>query len=113
MSTTAIIATLAAVAGGLFAAYVDFHATEVQATMAVILATSFAAGAICPRLAWLWALLVAACLTASHLIAPRFGIHPLDAVHGSSLSLMLVALPAGVSAYLGAASRWVLRFGIR
>jgi hypothetical protein len=52
-----------AIAGGLLAAYVDSINDEVQATILVVLATAFAAGAVCPKLAWLGAVLIALCLT--------------------------------------------------
>jgi hypothetical protein len=110
LSAAATLSCFGVFAGGLFAAYVDFHATEVQATMLVVLATAFAFGAIYPRGAWLWAMLVPFCLAASHWIAPRFGILPRDAGHlGNPFYLMILAVPAAASSYLGAGLRWILR----
>src|SRR5581483_4743020 len=88
MSAIAIISLTSAIAGGLFAAYVDFHNNEVRAPMLVILVTTFLLGAAYPRLAWLYALLVAICLTAAHLIAPTFGIQPLYPSSSSPFSLL-------------------------
>lgn len=104
------VCCLSALAAGIYTAYVDFHATEVQAPLLVMLVGSFLLGIIYGRLAWLWAFILAGCLTGAHLLAPRFGILPRDGAHiGNPLSLMIVALPATVSAYFGAGFRWFVR----
>jgi hypothetical protein len=95
---------------GFCTAYVDFHAIEETATLLVLIVSTFAAGFAYGRLGWLWALIVAVCLTGAHWIAPHFGILPRDGEHiGNPLSLMIVALPASVSAYLGAGLRRLTR----
>lgn len=97
---------LAAIAAGVYTAYIDFHATEVTPTLLAIVITAFTLGVACGRLAWLWALLLAATLTSAHLLAPLFGILPRDGGNiGNPLSLMIVALPAAVCSYLGAGLR--------
>ncbi len=110
MKRAVLFPCLGATAAGLFTAYVDFHATEELATLLVIVVTTFVLGILYGRLGWLWALIVAGCLTGAHLIAPHFGIYPRDGGHiGNPLSLMVVALPAAISAYSGAALRRIAR----
>lgn len=110
MNKTAFVASVFAFAAGLYAAYVDFHATEELATLLVIVVPTFLLGILYGRLGWLWALIVAACLTGAHIIAPYFGVFPRDGTHiGNPLSLMILALPAAVSAYFGAGVRFLAR----
>jgi hypothetical protein len=114
MNKAALFSCVGALAAGLYTAYVDFHATEVSATMLVVVSTSFVLGFLYGRLAWLWAVIIAGCLTAAHVLAPSlrlwFGISPRDAGNiGNPLSLMIVALPAALSAYFAAGIRSVAR----
>lgn len=109
MNKLALLSCFGAVVAGLYTAYVDFHATEVQAPLLVILISTFVLGMLCGRLGWLWALIVAGCLTGAHVLAPQFGIFPRDGGHiGNPLSLMILALPAAISAYAGAGVRWIV-----
>ncbi len=109
MNKLPLFSCLGALAAGLYTAYVDFNATQVQAPLLVILVSSFLLGMIYGRLGWLWALMVAGCLTGAHLLAPHFGILPRDGGHiGNPLSLMVLAVPAAVSAYIGAGVRWIV-----
>ena len=110
MSKTVLFSCFGALAAGLCTAYVDFHATEVAAPLLVIVVSTFILGIIHGRLGWVWALIVAGCLTGAHLIAPHFGVSPRDGGHiGNPLSLLIVALPAALSAYFGATLRYVFR----
>lgn len=103
------ILRIAAVAAGLFAAWVDFHNDEPQTPMLVIVIGSFILGAIRPRQAWLWGLIIGLCMPAAHLIGPRLGMHPIDAGSSASssgaLSLAVLVIPAIICAYLGAGFR--------
>jgi len=56
-------------AGGAYATYVDFHATEVQPTLLVFVASGFVLGCLMPRRAWRRALVLAALLPVSQVIA--------------------------------------------
>lgn len=95
-----------ALAAGLFTAYVDFHTTEVVPTLLVILTSTFVLGTLYGRLGWLWALIVAGCLAGAHVLAPRFGMIPRDAGHlGNPLWLMILSIPAAITAYVGAGLR--------
>ena len=113
MNKTVLFSVFGALVAGLCASYLDFHAMQVQAPMLVIFGATFLLGILYGRFAWLSALIVAACLTLSHVIAPHFGISPRDpqetAHIGNPLSLMIVALPAAVSAYIGAGFRSLTR----
>jgi len=60
--TSSILVASAAVVCGCCAAYVDFHASQVQATLLVLLVSGFALGCFKRRPAWLPALIIAALL---------------------------------------------------
>ncbi|HMF77194.1 MAG TPA: hypothetical protein VK604_16165 [Bryobacteraceae bacterium] len=110
MRRRSVFALSVAVLGGLFATYIDFRQTEVQSTILAVLVTALVAGAIDSRLAWLTALLVPACLAAGYSILPHFGISPAeDCSLGSPRSLMVLAVPAALSAYAGAGLRRTIR----
>jgi hypothetical protein len=112
MNRTSLVLTPAAIVCGLLATWVDFHATEVQATLLVFLVTSFVLGVATPRGAWRWALLIAVWLPAVQLVAfalrhagPAAG-HP----YWSRLAILLPALAACLAgAYAGALLRLLLR----
>lgn len=100
---------IAAVAAGLFAAWVDFHNDEPQAPMLVIVIGSFILGALRPQKAWRWGAIIGLCMPAAHLIGPRLGMHRIDAgtaaTSSGSLSLAVLVIPAILCAYLGAGFR--------
>jgi hypothetical protein len=101
----------AAVLGGGYAAYVDFHATEVQATLLVLLLSSFLLGGVHPRGAWRWALIVAGLLPGIHLLVfavEHAGETPAGHPYFSRLMILLPALLAALAgAYAGVALRGV------
>lgn len=109
LSTRFEVYWFAAMAVGLFAAWVDFHNNEPQAPMLVIVIGSFILGAIRPHQAWLWGLIIGLCMPAAHLIGPHIGMHPIDAgtagTTSGALSLIVLAIPAIICAYLGAGFR--------
>jgi len=112
MNRTTIVLALAAVACGLLATWVDFHATEVQATLLVFLVTSFVLGVAGPKGAWRWAVLVAVWLPAAQILA--FALRHASPVTGhpywSRLAILLPALGASLlGVYAGALVRLLIR----
>ena len=116
MNRTTIVLAPAAVACGLLATWVDFHATEVQATLLVFLVTSFILGVAGPKGAWRWALVVAVWLPAAQMLAFALrhagpaSAHP----YWSRLAILLPALGACLlGAYAGALVRLLFRGAAR
>ena len=108
MNRTSLVLTSAAIICGLLATWVDFHATEVQATLLVFVVTSFVLGFSGPRGAWRWALLVAVWLPAAQVAA--FALRQTGTATGhpywSRLAILLPALAACMAgAYAGALIR--------
>lgn len=101
---------LAIVAGG-FASYVDFHATEVQAPLLVLIAVNLLLGVAALRGTWRRALMVAALLPVIHLAAYAFG-EEVSARGHPCLSRLMMFGPALVASFLGAYAgvffRWVV-----
>jgi len=92
--------SFAAILAGTLAAYVDFHATEVQATLLVLLATSFMLGYAASKGAWRWALIIAALLPAMHL-----GSVVLHGGHSNErhpyFSRFMIFVPASIACFIG------------
>jgi len=94
-------AGLFAILAGGAAAYVDFHATEVQATLLVLIAMNFVLGWAAPKKAWHRALIVAIILPAVHVAAYALG--RVDANHGHPyVSRLMIFFPAFLASVLGA-----------
>ena len=72
------LCTILALAGGIFAGWVDFNNDEVQAAVLVILVVTFLTGSIKPGKAWLWAIIVALCLPSVYLLATQLGYQPVS-----------------------------------
>ena len=109
LETSSILVAFAAVACGCCAAYIDFHASEVQATLLVLLASSFALGCIKPRRAWFSALIIAVLLPGVHIIV--FALRSSETSQGHPyLSRLMMLLPALVGSFVGAYSGVFLRF---
>jgi hypothetical protein len=107
--TSSILVAFAAVVCGCCAAYVDFHASEVQATLLVLLVSSFALGCIKPRRAWLPALIIAALLPGVHVIVFAFRTSETSQGH-PYLSRLMMLLPALAASFVGAYLGVFLRF---
>jgi hypothetical protein len=102
------VGLFAIVAGGL-ATYVDFHASEVQATLLVLITSNLVLGCAAPKGAWRRALLVAALLPAIHVAAYAWG--GIRANHGHPyFSRLMIFFPALVASLLGAYLGVFLRF---
>lgn len=102
---------LAIIAGG-FASYIDFHATEVQATLLVLIAVNFLLGGAAPKGAWWRALMVAALLPAIHIVAYALGEEVSNHAH-PYLSRLMIFGPALVASFLGAYAGVFFRFVVR
>ena len=102
------LAGLAAYACGSAIAWVDFRATEVQATLLLLLISGFALGGLFPQRAWRSAFIIAACLPAIHLVALTLSHGPLPAGH-PYFSRFMILLPSLAVSYLGAAAGVLLR----
>ena len=107
--TSSILVAFAAVVCGCGAAYVDFHANEVQTTLLVLLVSSFALGCIKPRRTWLSALIMAAVLPGVHVIVFAFRSSETSQEH-PYLSRLMMLLPALVASFVGAYLGAFLRF---
>ena len=97
-----------ALAGGLFAWWVDSRNDEPQAAVLVILIVTFLVGFLLPRRAWLWAIITGLCLPVGYLLAGTFGYLPASPVEPGWYASALALLPAFIGAYLGALARVVL-----
>jgi MFS-type transporter involved in bile tolerance (Atg22 family) len=97
-----------ALAGGIFAGWVDFNNDEVQATVLVILVVTFIAGFIMPKKAWLWAIIVAFCLPGVYLFARSLGYQPVSPPSPGWYASLLAIIPALIGAYSGTVGRVIL-----
>lgn len=102
------LAGCAALACGGGIAWVDFRATEVQATLLVLLAGGFALGGLFPKQAWRSAFIAAACLPAAHAIVLALSHGPLPPGH-PYFSRFMILLPALAASFLGAAAGVLVR----
>jgi len=95
---------------GLLTGWLDFHATEVQPSVLLVIAFSFGFSAANPKMAWLIALLMGGGIPVVAGAARRLGFVPAD--QGSSVWYAGIVLPlaiAFVAAYAGVLFQWLLR----
>jgi hypothetical protein len=92
---------------GLGIGYVDYTATEVQATLLVLLPIAFCFGLAAPRRAWRWALVLGLAIPLVHIIGHAFNIQP--PYHDMVIASLLALIPAFLAAYSGATLRWLVR----
>ena len=93
---------LALIAGG-FAATVDMHATDVQATVLTLLVLGVLLGFAQPRRWWLWGIAEGGTIPLAYVVAPSLGITPRAWPEPSTFAALLAVLPAFVATALGAA----------
>jgi hypothetical protein len=93
---------------GLLAAYVDFHATEVQATVLVLLLFTFAFGFASPRRAWRLGLAVGIAVPLAHILNHLLHRPPPYPVEPNLLATLIALIPAQIGATMGAFARWLL-----
>lgn len=94
-----------ALAGGIFAWWVDSRNDEPQAAVLVILVVTFTLGFLLPRRAWLWALIVGICLPGGYLLARTLGYLPSAPLEPGWYAASLALIPGFIGAYLGALAR--------
>lgn len=102
------ICLLLALAGGIFAWWVDSRNDEPQAAVLVILMVTFPLGFLVPRRAWLWAVITGICLPVGYLLARTLGYLPAAPVEPGWYASALALIPAFIGAYLGAFARVLL-----
>lgn len=99
---------LLAIGLGLAAGYVDMHNDEVQATVLVVLVSTFALGLAQPRHAWRWALLVGPGVFLMYVLAGVFGFAPRAPAEPGPWATLIALIPALFGTYAGAGVRLVL-----
>ncbi len=99
------VCLILALAGGIFAGWVDFNNDEPQAAVLVILIVTFLLGLFRPKLAWLSAIIVALCLPGVYLVATRLGYRPVSPPSPGWYASLLALIPAFIGAYAGALCR--------
>jgi hypothetical protein len=102
------ICLILALTGGIFAGWVDFNNNEPQAAVLVILMATFLLGLIEPRLAWLWAIIVALSLPSVYLVATNLGYQPVSPPSPGWYASLLALIPAFIGAYSGALGRVII-----
>ena len=102
------LALIGALILGLLTGWLDFHATEVQGTVLLILVFSFALGCVIPERAWLVALFTGGGVPLVAYTARAFGLQPTDPVPSNPwyAGIVLPLAFAFVAAYAGALARW-------
>jgi hypothetical protein len=103
-----LICTIFALAGGIFAWWIDSRNDEPQAAVLAILVVTFGLGFVIPRRAWLWALLCGICLPIGYLIARSLGFYPVAPLEPGWYASILALIPAFIGAYFGALGRVML-----
>ena len=107
------ICFILALAGGIFAWWVDFNNDEPQAAVLVILVVTFLLGFLVPRRAWLWAIIVALCLPVGYLLAPySWATYQSARSSPAGMPPSLALIPAFIGAYLGALAGSLLNSAI-
>ena len=108
MRTQTTLVLVLAIIGSVFVGYIDSHATEVQATLMVMLPITFALGFIQPKRAWLWALIVGFSIPAGFLWHMLMGSAYVEPPTNGFFTLIAL-VPAFIGAFSGAIFRNVLR----
>ncbi len=104
MRNKTTIVLLLALLGGLFVGYIDSHASEVQATLMVMLPITFVLGFIEPKRAALWALIVGLSVPVSYLWLLATGQH-YTAPPPNGFTTLIALVPAFVGTFSGAILR--------
>jgi hypothetical protein len=113
MNRASLSLSALAIVCGCVISYIDFHASEVQATLLVILVCNSLLGFFWPKRAWRQALLVGVCLPAIHVIAFSFSDRALWEWRPYLSRLMILApsvTASVIGAYVGVLARyWIWR----
>jgi hypothetical protein len=97
-----------ALAGGIFAWWVDSRNDEPQAAVLVILMVTFVLGFLVPLRAWLWAVITGLCLPLGYLLARAAGYLPAALPEPGWYASIIALIPAFIGAYAGALARVIL-----
>jgi hypothetical protein len=97
-----------ALAGGIFAWWVDSRNDEPQAAVLVILVVTFTLGFLVPPRAWLWAIITGLCLPVGYLFSRAIGYIPAAPLEPGWYASALALIPAFIGAYLGVLARVIL-----
>jgi hypothetical protein len=95
---------------GLITGAIDYTASEVQATLMVLLPAAFCIGYAAQRQAWRGALILALAIPLVHLIGHSLNIRP--PYHDYVIASLLALIPAFLAAYSGSALRWLAVKGL-
>jgi len=107
MRTKTMVVIVLALIGSGFTGYIDSHASEVQATLMVMLPITFSLGFIQPKRAWLWALIVGLSVPVSYLLVLVSGAH-YNNPPPNGFTTLIALVPAFVGTYCGVAFRKIL-----
>lgn len=91
--------------------WLDFHATEVQPAVLLLLVITGALSFAAPNNAWLWALIMGLSVEGTYLVASAMGMTPRDPMTPAAGGL-LALIPAAIGAACGAGARAALRSGL-
>ena len=97
-----------ALAGGIFAWWVDSRNDEPQAAVLVILMVTFTLGFLVLPRAWLWAIITGLCLPVGYLLARTVGYLPASPLEPGWYASVIALIPAFIGAYSGALARVIL-----
>jgi hypothetical protein len=89
-----------ALLGSLVVGTIDSHASEVQATLMVMLPITFALGFIQPKRAWLWALIIGLSVPFGYLWLLATGQH-YNAPPSNGFTTLIALVPAFIGTYCG------------
>lgn len=90
-----------ALAFGALLGYIDLNSQEVQLPMFCLLLFSFTLGALQPKAAWRWGVLLGLSLPAAYFAAFALNLRAMDAPR-YPITLAVLVIPALVAAYAGA-----------
>ncbi len=102
------ICFIMALAGGIFAWWVDSRNDEPQTAVLVILMVTFPLGFLVPRRAWLWAVITGGSLPVGYLLSRTLGYVPAAPVEPGWYASVIALIPAFIGAYLGTFARVIL-----
>jgi hypothetical protein len=104
MRTQTTLVLILAIIGSIFVGYIDSHATEVQATLMVMLPITFALGFIQPKRAVLWALIVGLSIPGAFLWHLAMG-RTYAAPPPNGFTTLIALVPAFIGTYCGVVLR--------
>jgi hypothetical protein len=96
---------------GLVTGAIDYTASEVQATLLVLLPIAFCCGFAAERPAWRCAVLLGLAIPAAHLMGHAINIRP--PYHDHVIASLLALIPAFLATYSGAGLRWLAGKSLR